>query len=81
MLNIEFQDGFPISTILAIFNLQVNPMLPIKFQVNCSLGSGEKAKKKKDFQDGCHFRFLIRMILAIFDLQVTLMLPIKSTGL
>ena len=26
--------GFPIGTILAIFNLQVTPMVPIKFKVN-----------------------------------------------
>ena len=38
---IDFQDGghgshlgFPIETILAIFDLQVTPMLPTKFQVN-----------------------------------------------
>ena len=39
--NIDFQDGghgghlgFPIGTILAIFNLQVTPMLPTKYRVN-----------------------------------------------
>ena len=38
---IDFQDGghgghfgFPIGTILAIFDLQVTPMLPTKFRVN-----------------------------------------------
>ena len=61
--------------ILAIFDLQVTPMLPTKFRVNWPFGSGEEAKI--DFQDGGHFGFPIRMILAIFDLQVTLMLPIK----
>ena len=28
---IDFQDGFPIGTILAIFDLQVTPMLPTKY--------------------------------------------------
>ena len=30
---------------LAIFDLQVTPMLPTKFQVNWHLGLGEEAKK------------------------------------
>ena len=48
---IDFQDGchgghlwFPIGTILAIFDLQVTPMLPTKFGVNWPFGSGEEAK-------------------------------------
>ena len=82
---IDFQDGghgghlgFPIGTILAIFDLQVTPMLPSKFRVNWPFGSGEEAKI--DFQDGGHgghLGFSIGMILAIFDLQVTPMLPSK----
>ena len=53
---IDFQDsshgsqgghlGFPIRTILAILNLQVTPMLPTIFQVNCLFGSGEEAKNR-----------------------------------
>ena len=88
---IDFQDGchgghlrFPISTILAIFDLQVTLMLPSKFGVNWPFDSGEEAiqekKRKIDFQDGCHgghLGFLIGTILAIFDLQVTLMHPSK----
>ena len=49
---IDFQDGrhgghlgFQIGTILAIFDLQVIPMLPSKFGVNWPFGSGEEAKK------------------------------------
>ena len=45
---IDFQDGchgghlgFPNGTILAIFDLQVTPMLPNKFGVNWPFGSGE----------------------------------------
>ena len=79
---IAFQDGnhlgFRIETILAIFDLQVTPMLPIKFQVNWPFGSGEAAKI--DFQDcrHCgHLGFPIGTILAIFYLQVTPMLPTK----
>ena len=56
----EFQDGchgsnfgFPTGTILAIFDLQVTPMLPTKFRVNW------QEKQKKDFQDGGHLGFPI----------------------
>ena len=49
---IDFQDGghggFPIRTILAIFDLQVIPMLPSKFGVNWPFGSGEEAKNTGD---------------------------------
>ena len=48
---INFQDGghgshlgFPIGTILAIFDLQVTPMLPSKFGVDWPFGSGEETK-------------------------------------
>ena len=50
---IDFQDGghgshlgFPIGTILAIFDLQVTLMLPSKFGVNWPFSSGEEAKNK-----------------------------------
>ena len=47
---IDFQDGghlgFPIGMILAIFDLQVTPMLPTKFPVKWHFGSGEKAKNR-----------------------------------
>ena len=70
---IDFPDGrhlgFPIRTILAIFDLQeLIPMLPPKFHVNWPFGSGER-KRKIDFQDGHHGGHLglqIGMILAIF---------------
>ena len=38
--------GFPIGMILAIFDLQVTPMLPSKFGVNLPFGSGEEAKNR-----------------------------------
>ena len=45
---IDFQDGhhfgFPI--ILAIFDLQVTPMLPTKFQVNWPFGSEDEANNR-----------------------------------
>ena len=48
---IDFQDGchgghlgYPIGTILAIFDLQVTPMSPMKFGVNWPFGAGEEAK-------------------------------------
>ena len=79
---IDFQDGghlgFPIGTILAIFDLQDTPMLPSKFGVNWP--SVQEKKRKIDFQDGGHgghLGFPIGTILAIFDLQVTPMLPSK----
>ena len=82
---IDFQDGrhdghlgFPISTILAIFDLQVTPMLPRKFGVNWL---SVQEKRKIYFQDGGHLGLLIGMILAIFDLQVTPMLPSKYSHL
>ena len=82
---IDFQDGchgshlgFPIGTILAIFDLQVTPMLPTRFGVNWLLESGEEAKNRfQDGHHGGHLGFPICMILAIFDLQVTPMLPSK----
>ena len=47
---IDFQDGshlgFQIGTILAIFDLQVTPMLPTMFGVNWLLGSKEEAKNR-----------------------------------
>ena len=38
--------GFPIGTILAIFDLPVAPILPDKFRVNWPFGSGEEAKNR-----------------------------------
>ena len=61
--------------ILAIFDLQVTPILPIKFPVNGPFYPGEE-----DFQDGncgSHPVFPIGSILAIFDLQVTSMILTK----
>ena len=40
------QLGFTIGTILAIFDLQVTPMLPTKFRVNWPFSSGEEAKNR-----------------------------------
>ena len=40
------QLGFTISTILAIFDLRVTPMLPTKFRVNWPFSSGEEAKNR-----------------------------------
>ena len=53
MRKIDFQNGvhgghlgFPIGTILAIFDLQVTLMLPTRFRVNWLLGLGEEAKNR-----------------------------------
>ena len=63
--------------ILAIFDLQVIPMLPSKFGVNWLLGFGVEAKNR--FSRWLPWRpgFPTNMILVIFDLQVTLMFPSK----
>ena len=64
--------------ILAIFDLQVTQMLPIKFRVNWPFGSGDEAKNSFSGWLPCaHPGFKIGMILAIFDLQVTPMLSTK----
>ena len=46
----DFQDGghpgFPMGTILAIFDLQVTLMLPSKFRVKWPFSSGEEAKNR-----------------------------------
>ena len=54
-LKIDFQDGghgghlgLQIRTILAIFDVEVTPMLPTKFQVNWPFGSGEAVKKTRN---------------------------------
>ena len=70
--------GFPIETILAIFDLQVTQCFQLSLE---SIGFSIQEKKRKiDFLEGghgSHLRFPIGTILAIFDLQVTPMLPIK----
>ena len=69
-------------TILATFDLQVTPILPINFQVKWLFRSGISAQEMKckiDFQDvgqGGHLGYPIRTILAIFFyLKFTLKLP------
>ena len=77
---INFQDGyhggqlgFPIGTILSIFDLQVTPMLATKFQVSGTFKSGEEAKNKFSRWLPCWPSW----IFAIFDVQVHPMLPTK----
>ena len=65
--------------ILAIFDLQVARYFLPNFE---SIGlSIQRKKRKVDFQDGTHLRFLTGMILTIFDLQVASILPFMSNGL
>ena len=56
----DFQDGhqkdhlgFPIKTILAVFELQVTPMLSIKFRVNWPRGAGGPHSSIKIPRYGC----------------------------
>ena len=79
-LKINFQDGrhgchlgFPIGTILAIFDIQVTPMLPTRFQVNWPFGSGEEVNNKFSRWPP----FLIGRFLTIFNLHVAPILPPK----
>ena len=68
--NIDFQDGghrghlgFPIGTILVIFDLQVISMLPTNFQVNWPFCSGECEKHFfSDGGQGGHLGFPIETI-------------------
>ena len=78
---IDFQDGghlgFPIVTILAIFDLEVTTMLPTKFRVNWPFRSGEEAKNR--FFKMATMAAILDLrsagFVATFDLQVTPMLP------
>ena len=82
---IYFQDGnwgghlgFPIGTILAIFDLQVTSMILTKFQVNWRFGSGEEAKNR--FSRWPQWRpswISDRNDFSYFDLPVTPKLPTK----
>ena len=61
--------GFPIVTILAIYDLQVTPMIPISSFKSIGL-SVQKKKRKIDFQDGRHgghLGFPVGTILAFFS--------------
>ena len=79
----DFQDGchgghlgFPIGTILAIFDLLYkSPQFFLASLESIGLSVQEK-KRKIDFQDG-YLGFPIGAILAIFDLQVTPIFPTK----
>ena len=90
-LKIDFKDGghggnlgFMIGKILAIFDVQVNPMHPTKFQDNWPFGSGEEAKHRFSRWPPLRPSALwIKTILTIFDLQVTryFLLSFKPIGL
>ena len=80
---LDFQDGvhlgFPIGTIIAIFDLQVTLMLLTKFRVNLLLGLGEEAKNRFSrwlswrpswISDWHNFRYF-------WSTRVILMLPSK----
>ena len=63
----RWPSSFPIKTISAIFDLQVTPMLPIKFQVKWPFVQENKQKLDfKDDRDGSHPGFSIGTILAFF---------------
>ena len=68
--------GFPIGTILAIFDLQVIPMLPTDFQVNWPFGSGVEAKNRISSWPLRRLSWISdRNDFNYFNLQVTPMLP------
>ena len=69
-------------TILAILNLYVDPMPPIKFQLNPHYCFG--GESFEDFQDGQHsghLRYWNGMILAILNLHVAQMPPSKADSI
>ena len=63
--------------ILAIFDLQVTPMLPSKFGVNWPFGSGEAKNRFSRWLPWRPSWISDRHDFSYFDLQVTLMLPSK----
>ena len=69
--------GFPIGTILAGFDLQVNPMLPTDFQVSWPFSSGVEAKNRFSIWWPRRPSWISGTILACFDFQVTPLLPTK----
>ena len=78
--------GFPIRTILAIFDLQVTPMLPTKFQVSWPFDSGEEVKNRffKMATMAAILDFLTGKILSFFFIYRSprcFLLSFKSTGL
>ena len=85
MLFEEFQDGcrgghlgYWNGTILAILNLYVAPMPPIKFWLNLTYGlEGNVLEEFQDGHHGDHLGYLNRTILAILNFCVTVMPPIK----
>ena len=82
MRKIDFQEGshgghpgFPIKKDLAIFDLLVTPMLPIKFQDNWPSVSGKEAKNR--FLKWRPSWISDRNSFSYFHLQVAPMLPTK----
>ena len=83
---IDFQDGgqgghlgFPIRTILAIFDLQVTLMLPTKFQISWPFISEEEVKNSfARWPPWWPSWISYQNNISFFVLQVTLMLPISS---
>ena len=71
--------GYQNGMSLAILNLQVAPMPPIKFQLNPTYKFGRRFCFE-EFQDGHyggHIGYQKATVLAILKLHVTLMPPIK----
>ena len=81
----DFQDGGPggylwqpNGTILAILNLYVTPMLPIKFRLNPTYGLGRDVVWRiPRYQNETILAILNGTILAILNLYVTPMPPIN----
>ena len=70
--------AYPFGASLAIFDLQVTPMLLTKFWVSLPFDSGEEAKNRFSGLPPWRPSWIpIGTVLAIFDLQVTPMLPTK----
>ena len=67
--------GFLIRTILAIFDVQVTPMLPTMIQVNWPFSSGEEKNRFSRWQPWQPSWISDQNNFSFFDQQVTPMLP------
>ena len=69
--------GYRNGTILAILNLYVTVMPPIKFLLNPTYGWEMSSEDFQDGKNGGHLGYRNRTILAILNLHVTTMPPTK----
>ena len=69
--------GFPIGTIITIFDLKVIPMLPTKFRINWPFGSREEKDRFSRWPPWRPSLISDQNEFCFFYLQITPMLPTK----